>query len=180
MDSITSQDQNLIDGIKARIQDPKRLTTMSDKWGYSAQFYPPVTLAVVEAAEQQIGFHLPSLIREIYLQVGNGGFGPGYGIIGLEGGYEVYEETLAESYLGFQTWEQMFLSERLYEDYLEWEWEKSYLAYGYWGCNVTTVVDCADPNLSIYSLDSTLLKPHSLGNLRQWWLDWLEGGIHQY
>jgi hypothetical protein len=27
------------------------------------------------------------LLRELYTQVGNGGFGPGYGVFGLEGGY---------------------------------------------------------------------------------------------
>ena len=37
---------------------------------------PPTSLAVVEAAEQSLGFYLPHLLREIYTQVGNGGLGP--------------------------------------------------------------------------------------------------------
>ena len=45
----------------------------------------PTSLAVVEAAEQSLGFYLPHLLREIYTQVGNGGFGPGYGIDGTRG-----------------------------------------------------------------------------------------------
>ena len=50
--------------------------------------FPPVTESAVAAAEHT-GFSIPPLLRSIYLNVGNGGFGPGSGgrIIGLEGGY---------------------------------------------------------------------------------------------
>lgn len=44
-------------------------------------------MAIVESAEAKMGLGLPPLLRELYTQVGNGGFGPGYGVFGLEGGY---------------------------------------------------------------------------------------------
>ena len=43
----------------------------------------PASVDAVEAAERRFGHAFPSLLRRLYLEVGNGGFGPGYGIIGL-------------------------------------------------------------------------------------------------
>src|SRR3712207_2542113 len=43
----------------------------------------PATLEEIEAAEQKLGFKLPELLRELYLEVGNGGFGPSYGLLGV-------------------------------------------------------------------------------------------------
>ena len=43
----------------------------------------PATLAEVNAAEKLLGFNLPKLLRRLYLEVGNGGFGPNYGLEGV-------------------------------------------------------------------------------------------------
>lgn len=75
----------LIARIKRVMQDPKRRTSVS-KWR-GTPFYPPVSQAVVAAAEAQLGFPLPPLLKRLYLEVCNGGIGPSYGIGGLEGGY---------------------------------------------------------------------------------------------
>src|SRR5258708_13239995 len=40
----------------------------------------PVTGEDLAQAEAQLGFGLPSFLRRLYLEVGNGGFGPGYGL----------------------------------------------------------------------------------------------------
>lgn len=50
--------------------------------------FPPATEEQVRANEQRLGFALPSLLRQLYLQVANGGFGPGGGLRGVEGGYQ--------------------------------------------------------------------------------------------
>jgi hypothetical protein len=47
---------------------------------------PPATLEAVADAEQIIGFPLPPLLRRLYLEVANGGFGPRDGILGVRGG----------------------------------------------------------------------------------------------
>jgi hypothetical protein len=39
------------------------------------------------ATEQRLNFDLPETLRKIYLRVANGGFGPGYGVMGVEGGF---------------------------------------------------------------------------------------------
>src|SRR5689334_17689508 len=56
--------------------------------------FPPVSEDAVRSAEAQLGFALPEPLRSIYLQVGDGGFGPGCGIIGVGGGDRPNSETL--------------------------------------------------------------------------------------
>jgi hypothetical protein len=48
---------------------------------------PPVNRQAVTAAEDRLGFALPSLLARLWAEVANGGFGPGYGLFGLEGGH---------------------------------------------------------------------------------------------
>jgi hypothetical protein len=52
--------------------------------------------------EKQLGLSLPALLKSVYLQVGNGGFGPGLGLIGLKRGYASDFGTLAETYEQFK------------------------------------------------------------------------------
>jgi hypothetical protein len=41
----------------------------------------------VAEAEGALGRSLPPLLRRLYLEVGNGGFGPGYGVLGVASGH---------------------------------------------------------------------------------------------
>jgi hypothetical protein len=49
--------------------------------------FPPATETQMLKTERQLGFALPPLLRLLYTQVANGGFGPGYGMIGAIGGF---------------------------------------------------------------------------------------------
>ena len=178
MAELTVEDQNLIDNIKERARDPKRRTLMTEKYGKESYFYLPVNLQQVKDAEAMLGLHLPALIREIYLQVGNGGFGPGYGMAGLEGGFKIYTGTLVEESQFFRAMKDPFPGFGWNDK--GWDWKCHYIVYGYWGCNVTTVVDCELASLPTYSLDAFTLTRHSSRTLRQWWSDWLDGRIQQY
>ena len=53
---------------------------------HSPQPASPVSAADIDAVEKALGQRLPPLLTEIYRFVGNGGFGPGYGLTGLSGG----------------------------------------------------------------------------------------------
>lgn len=69
--------------------------------GAYAADYPPVTSDEIEATEDQLGFKLPELLKTLYLEVGNGGFGPYDGIVGLAGGWSTKQgegDTLLELY----------------------------------------------------------------------------------
>jgi hypothetical protein len=173
---LSDEDQQLIDRIKKRVyRDPQRATTMAENYGSLSDYYPPVTYDQIEAAEKAIGFPLPALIRELYVQVGNGGFGPGYGITGLENGFDIYGETLVRATLLNREYREKA------PEYDEvWDWEDSYLMYGYWGCNVTTVVDCSPLILPIYCVDAGDWGTHSSRTVRRWWQDWLDDKVEQY
>jgi len=178
---LSVEDELLIHRIKEHIKDPKRTISMAHRFNHSVKPFPPATLEQIEAAESQIGFRLPELIREIYLHIGNGGFGPGYGIGGVEGGMEIYECSLAQNVIECREVEDFFAEicgdE---EEKPNWHWGDQYIVYCYWGCTVTTLVDCASPSLPVISLDDASMAPHSSKTLRQWWTDWLDNHIEQY
>ncbi|WP_433178948.1 hypothetical protein [Actinoallomurus sp. CA-150999] len=62
---------------------------------------PPVTVPELLAAEQRIGRRLPDLLRRLYTEVANGGFGPTYGILGITpSGHLAYKDnTAVEEYV---------------------------------------------------------------------------------
>nr|BFD96370.1 hypothetical protein KitaXyl93_77300 [Kitasatospora sp. Xyl93] len=45
--------------------------------------FPPLTNAEVEQVERQLGYQLPPLLRRIYTEIGDGGFGPEGGLASL-------------------------------------------------------------------------------------------------
>jgi SMI1 / KNR4 family (SUKH-1) len=49
--------------------------------------YPPASEEQLRATETALGFLLPPVLRALYVEVANGGFGPGAGISGALGGY---------------------------------------------------------------------------------------------
>jgi hypothetical protein len=78
-------DDELIDAIRKRIVDPRKridVTTVDT---------PPLCGAAsaraLDEAEARVGFPLPALVRRIYAEVGNGGFGPSAGLVGVDGGH---------------------------------------------------------------------------------------------
>ncbi len=49
--------------------------------------FPPATADQLAATEQALGLPLPPVLRVLYRELANGGFGPGYGLRGVLGGY---------------------------------------------------------------------------------------------
>src|SRR5687767_10801011 len=52
-------------------------------WRQPRTALPPLTPAQVDAADRSLGLRLPPLLRAVYVQVGNGNFGPGFGLFPL-------------------------------------------------------------------------------------------------
>lgn len=50
--------------------------------------FAPATGEQIRITEAQLGFPLPPLLKALYIQVANGGFGPGTGLRGASGGYK--------------------------------------------------------------------------------------------
>ena len=78
-------EEELLDAIRKRITDPKRridMTTVD-----TPPLYGAASTKALEAAEAQVGVTLPALLRRLYTEVGNGGFGPSAGLVGVDGGH---------------------------------------------------------------------------------------------
>jgi hypothetical protein len=103
--------------------------------------FPVATPAEVRAAERKLGFKLPPLLKRVYLEVGNGGrrLGPGYGLLGLPGGYDNHGG-----------WDIVKSSQEMAAD-LSW-WDRMICACD-WGCCQLSCVDCGDPDFTVYRWD---------------------------
>lgn len=64
----------------------------------SPQAFAPISRKDLRSVEETIGFELPEFVRSLYLNVGNGGFGPEYGIVGAKNGEKLDGFTLETCY----------------------------------------------------------------------------------
>ncbi|MBO2447121.1 SMI1/KNR4 family protein [Actinomadura barringtoniae] len=109
---------------------------------------PPASPDSVSEAERYIGQPLPPLLRRIYLEVANGGFGPlqyDDGVLGVSGGewqgdwadiLDVYRAFTADP------------PDPKTPPYLVWLYD--------WGCAIWTLVDCRDERGPIWIWDGNL------------------------
>src|SRR5690348_13024262 len=61
---------------------------------------PPAACGEIDDAERRLGFPIPPLLKRLYAEVGNGGYGPGKGghIIGVRGGHASSAGDIVETY----------------------------------------------------------------------------------
>lgn len=91
---------------------------------------------VLRRAEAQLGRAFPELLRRIYLEVGDGGFGPGYGLLRLEqGNSKVYRPSVLTHYAIVREWGGQML-----------------IPLAYWGC-VTFSYVSPEPPHAVYIAD---------------------------
>ncbi len=147
-----------------------------DVVGRSFQPRAPGTLDTISAAEAELGFVLPNALRDIYLEVANGGFGPGYGVMGVRGGFtDDQDHTVEDAY--------RIYSETDPED-PTWAWPQGWLPMCHWGCAVYSAVDCLSASNPVYFADigvkepgeamTTILHKHK-ESFGQWLDDWMDG-----
>jgi hypothetical protein len=131
--------QLLIERIRARIADD-RPCDIPGEW---LPVQNPAELDALLAVEAQLGFRLPALLRRLYTEVGNGGFGPVFGLLPLsvaslgEGRTPEVEFELAGDYARLV---------RRYAGNLEHSWPSALVPVFYCGCTVFEFVDCRDPD----------------------------------
>jgi hypothetical protein len=106
---------------------------------------PPVSDEAWRETEAVIGFPLPPLMRELYMRVGNGGFGPGYGLRGAIGG--------ATDDNGWDLVEYYRIQREGDQECPEWKWPAGLVGLNDWGCGIASCVDCTDPGYPIIDFD---------------------------
>jgi hypothetical protein len=192
IDFLTNEDQKLISEIKRKVNSLASDPTQQ-KYHRADLIYPPTSLEEIQWAEAGIGTKLPPLIREIFLQVGNGGFGPGWGITGLLTGKKIYNRSFVENVRNSVIEIKVHLREsieatkqlpdvnpkHIEQDKTHYEnWNRlgldNLIWYCDWGCNIVTLVDFSKAELPIYEADGLNVGEDSVRTLRQWWLRWLD------
>jgi hypothetical protein len=132
--------------------------------------YRPLSETDLNEAERQLGFALPDLLRKIYCEVGDGGFGPGYGFYRLlEGTDEFPDETVVQLYTSFR---------ELDPEDPSWSWPEKLLPLLDWGCAIRSCVHCSDPTLPVFRFDPNSgsiavfsTEGYSFENWLEAWLD---------
>lgn len=133
--------------------------------------FPPLALAQIALAESTLGFELPPTLKSIYTEVGNGGFGPGQGLLrlvsGVAGGFPT--ETAVDWYLE-QCKYKVTECDSWDEQNPECFWMKGLLPICDWGCGIFSSVHCQIPGFPVVRHDPNvefgdvkpLLKPHQV------------------
>jgi len=111
------------------------------------------SLEAIQKVEKEFGFSLPPLLKAIYCNAGNGGFGPGYGVMGVPGGLTDDQGSNILS---------------LYKSYCEpdpydpsWQWQEGLVPICHLGCVIYTCVNCLEPSYPVYSADIGVIDEDS-------------------
>src|SRR5262249_5265510 len=136
--------QRLLERLKRRAENPDRETDFSEK------IFPPASARAVAAAEKQLRFRLPELLKAIYTQIGNGGFGPSYGFLGVQGG-----ATDEEGYTLVPMYRAMRQSAK---ENRPRHWPEQLLPACRLGCGMWSCLDCARPRVPVLIFEPNNLE----------------------
>jgi hypothetical protein len=142
----------------------------------------PASEAELAEAEDQFGFRLHPLLRRIYLEGANGGWGPEFGASGLITGAR--PDRREHGTVGWLR--SMCEPEDDPEAPDPWPgWPDGLVPVSTWGCAIWSCVDCMSPEGRVIRFD-----PNTVGafdddpwkavwlperpSLREWLIDWLE------
>lgn len=78
---------DLLKRIRTRASNPATIHDYAKWLAVKPTLLPSATLDEIANAEEAMKLKLPEVLKELLLNVANGGFGPGYGLIGVGGGY---------------------------------------------------------------------------------------------
>ncbi|MFF3414290.1 SMI1/KNR4 family protein [Streptomyces sp. NPDC002698] len=156
-----------IEQLLARVATEARNTR---PWGWPS-LPAPVGPAEVARAEAVLGFPLPALLASLYLRIGDGGFGPEYGLLPLLDGPPSGEPAAVPQYLASRE------SGRKDPD---WPWPEGVLPISHWGCGMYACVDCQSPDGTVLLFEPNADRADhawyvDAPDLATWLLAWLEG-----
>jgi len=131
----------------------------------------PVSEAAIRDVECALGFPIPAPLRRLYSEVGDGGFGPGYGFYSLASGTKhLANESVVSLYTLWRKGDP--------ED-PSFSWPYMLLPVLDWGCAIRSCVDCSTPSLPIIRHDPNVAGPLQFRNegwdLEEWLQAWLGG-----
>jgi len=120
---------NTITAIKWRAQNPNTIHDMAMGLSPTPTINPCIGEDEIVEAEKALCFKLPQLLKDILMQIGNGGFGPGYGLYQLQTMVHIYLEYINNNRMN---------------------WKKSLLPTLTWGCRYESSIDCLSEEGQVY------------------------------
>ena len=161
---------DLVEKIRRRLAVAGQATDLSDR-----EPYPPTAPEHIAAAEAILGFRLPPILVRLYLEVGNGGFGPAYGLAGVDGcGADEGRNDLVALFQGQRSasWQEAFP-----------RWPERILRIAYFGCGMHAAIDRGQVGDPVYLFEPSVedeeqfpnaLVPFERG-LEPWLRAWADG-----
>lgn len=167
------QFMNRPDGRQQRVYQRGTAEYLDAKAAGLTERLPPLEKAsagVLSEAERILGRPLPALLRRLYSEVGNGGFGPGYGVLGVFGGHR--DDAGHDAISLHQSWE-------LPRPFL--------LPICHWGCGIYSFIDLSTPAGAMWAYDPNPVPHDQLDNalvpqqktFATWLEQWTIGHLYQ-
>jgi len=151
-------DETLLARLRTRAMDP--LTRTDARASTDSLLYPPAPPEAIASVEACLGFALHPFLKRIYLEVANGGFGPGYGLLSLaDSGGESDRDSLSSVYLEF------------HDD----DWPEKLLPLWDWGGAAWSCLDGNSSEGTIVTHDDVDGATKTSFNLRSWLQAWVDG-----
>jgi hypothetical protein len=152
-----NEDQ-LIAAIRQRASNPATRTDFADR--RHREVGPLASADAIEAAGREMGCHFHQLHERLFKEVGNGGFGPGDGLVGIPGGsLDAEKRSVIE------------LRQDLWPDHEKLQMS-SVVPLCDWGCGIWCCVDCETG--AVLSMSEFGLRDLEQG-LHSWFEDWTSG-----
>lgn len=136
---------------------------------------PPVPMKEITEAEARLGFRLPQLLRDLYSEVGDGGFGPKNGLLPLL--KPVSEVKLVNlSLAGVESAVELYeLFRKGDPEDTSWSWPFGLLPILDWGCAIRSCVDCSASSLPVIRDEPDVKRTTESPSLELWLKRWLAG-----
>jgi hypothetical protein len=133
---------SIIELIRDRISGSDAIHDMAEGLSPAPQMYPPIELADIEVSENRLRVELPLLLKQIYIEIGNGGFGPGYGLLGIraELGDDRYYEAIDDAY--------EYMTDTAKDRGFD-KWPAKIIPICNWGCDIYSFLDCSRPEYPV-------------------------------
>lgn len=163
-------DTQIINAVRFRVLNPRRRTDQSDI--SETEVAPVASPNQIREVERSLGFPLPALFKKLLQEVGNGGYGPGYGLLGTPGGFT---DDQGDSFVSLY---EVFTSKD--PDDPAWDWPTGFVPICHWGCAIYSCVDCLhddemyiwDPNVWETGRSPRTAIRALNGDLRSWLAAW--------
>ena len=163
--------QDIIDRVHKRALNAKTRTDQTDV--YVPRIRSTLSVGDLRDMEARFDLDIPPILHRIYSEIGDGGFGPGYGFLPMLEPESKYDDSVLNLYTLFRGGDP---------DDPKWQWPEALLPIVDFGCAIRACIDCQsedvivhDPNLSEPGVGCNREFLHQHCKLTEWLCAWCDG-----